>query len=174
MDVLEKLGIKPINAGAFIGDWQSKIDKEDLSSFSPHNEAKLASISAMSLQDYNYVIDNLSAAFLEWRQTPAPKRGLVIRDISESLRKNKDLLSSLLSLEMGKTIQEAQGEVQEMIDIAEFALGQSRMLYGNTMHSERPNHRLYEQWHPYGIVSVISAFNFPVEVWDWNAFLAAI
>ena len=113
-------------------------------------------------------------SFKEWRKFPAPERGQFIREVGNALRDNKDALGSLVSMEMGKIKQEGDGEVQEMIDIADFAVGQSRMLYGKTMHSERPDHRMYEQWHPLGAVGVISAFNFPVAVWAWNAFIAAV
>ena len=109
-----------------------------------------------------------------WRATPAPQRGVAVRLCADALRKHKDALGSLVALEMGKIKPEGDGEVQEMIDIADFALGQSRMLYGNTMHSERPGHRMYEQWHPLGVIGIISAFNFPVAVWAWNAFIAAV
>ncbi len=126
------------------------------------------------MQDYQHIIDRAQQAALTWRNVPAPKRGEIIRQIGQALREHKEILGRLVSVEMGKSKQEGDGEVQEMIDIADFAVGQSRMLYGNTMHSERPNHRMYEQWHPYGIVGVISAFNFPVAVWSWNAFIAAI
>src|SRR6202521_3544847 len=114
------------------------------------------------------------AAAGAWRQVPAPKRGEAVRLLGDELRKHKDALGSLVSMENGKIKAEGDGEVQEMIDIADFAVGQSRMLYGLTLHSERPQHRMYEQWHPLGVVGVISAFNFPVAVWSWNAFLAAI
>src|SRR5687767_4138881 len=115
-----------------------------------------------------------AAAFAAWRDVPAPRRGDAVRLMGEALRAKKDLLGSLVSLEMGKIKAEGDGEVQEMIDIADFAVGQSRMLYGLSMHSERPRHRMYEQWHPLGVVGVITAFNFPVAVWAWNAMVAAI
>lgn len=126
------------------------------------------------MADYEQIMSRAQLAAEAWKKVPAPKRGEIIRQIGQALREHKDSLGSLVSLEMGKSKQEGDGEVQEMIDIADFAVGQSRMLYGNSMHSERPNHRMYEQWHPYGIIGVISAFNFPVAVWSWNAFLAAI
>ena len=126
------------------------------------------------LKDYEQIINEAQHAFVSWRECACAKRGEVVRAIGDELRKYKDFLGSLVSLEMGKSKQEGDGEVQEMIDMADFAVGQSRMLYGKTMHSERPEHRMYEQWHPLGIVSVISAFNFPVAVWAWNAFVAAI
>ena len=131
-------------------------------------------VQAATPSDYERVIESARNVFRSWRKVPAPKRGEVIRLIADELRANKDALGTLVSLEMGKIKAEGDGEVQEMIDIADFAVGQSRMLYGLTMHSERPQHRMYEQWHPLGVVGVISAFNFPVAVWAWNAFLAAI
>jgi len=175
MDFLKQLAIQPVNAGAFSGQgWQSNVGTQRLSSFSPATGEKIADVATCSLDDYQTVMTRAEHAAQAWRQIPAPKRGEVIRLIGQVLRDNKDWLGSLVSLEMGKSKQEGDGEVQEMIDIADFAVGQSRMLYGNTMHSERPLHRMYEQWHPYGIVAVISAFNFPVAVWSWNAFIAAI
>ncbi|KTD52388.1 piperidine-6-carboxylate dehydrogenase [Legionella rubrilucens] len=175
MDLLNKLGIASINPGAFSGQgWRSEIQAGRLASYCPATGEKLAEVATCSLADYETVLERAEKAALAWRQVPAPKRGEIIRQMGEALREHKDWLGSLVSLEMGKSKQEGDGEVQEMIDIADFAVGQSRMLYGNTMHSERPNHRMYEQWHPYGIVGVISAFNFPVAVWSWNAFIAAI
>ncbi len=129
---------------------------------------------ASSDNDYEIIVKRAQAAYKTWRSTPAPKRGEAIRLCADALRKHKDALGSLVALEMGKIKPEGDGEVQEMIDIADFALGQSRMLYGNTMHSERPGHRMYEQWHPLGVIGIISAFNFPVAVWAWNAFIAAV
>lgn len=175
MDLLKRLNLSEINPGAFSGQgWQSEIGKELLSSFNPATGEKLADVATCSMADYQCVIERSQQAALAWREIPAPKRGEIIRQMGQALREYKDILGSLVSLEMGKSKQEGDGEVQEMIDIADFAVGQSRMLYGNSMHSERPNHRMYEQWHPYGVVGVISAFNFPVAVWAWNAFLAAI
>lgn len=175
MDFLKSLKIKDINAGAFSGQgWQSEVATTRLESFCPATGEKLAEIATCSMTDYQTVMARAEKAAQEWRRYPAPKRGEIIRQMGQALREHKDALGSLVSLEMGKSKQEGDGEVQEMIDIADFAVGQSRMLYGNTMHSERPNHRMYEQWHPYGIVGVISAFNFPVAVWAWNAFIAAI
>ncbi|MFC7780606.1 L-piperidine-6-carboxylate dehydrogenase [Legionella taurinensis] len=175
MDLLSKLGIASINPGAFSGQgWRSEMQGGRLASYCPATGEKLAEVATCTLADYETVLERAEKAALAWRQVPAPKRGEIIRQMGEALREHKDWLGSLVSLEMGKSKQEGDGEVQEMIDIADFAVGQSRMLYGNTMHSERPNHRMYEQWHPYGIVGVISAFNFPVAVWSWNAFIAAI
>ncbi|MBA2710436.1 MAG: aldehyde dehydrogenase family protein [Tatlockia sp.] len=175
MDLLKRLNISDINPGAFSGQgWQSEIGNGRLVSYNPASGEKLAEIATCTLNDYQQIMKRAQNAALAWREIPAPKRGEIIRQIGQALREQKDYLGSLVSLEMGKSKQEGDGEVQEMIDIADFAVGQSRMLYGNSMHSERPNHRMYEQWHPYGIVGVISAFNFPVAVWAWNAFIAAI
>ncbi len=175
MDLLKRLNIQEINAGAYSGyTWKSAKSSHILSSFNPATGKKIAEIATASMQDYQQVIEFATQAFLSWRGVPAPRRGEIIRQMAQALREQKDDLGSLVSLEMGKSKQEGDGEVQEMIDVADFAVGQSRMLYGKTMHSERPKHRMYEQWHPYGIVGVISAFNFPVAVWAWNAFIAAI
>jgi len=175
MELLQRLKIEMLNPGAFSGQgWQSEKQQATLASFNPTNNEKLAEIATCSMADYEQVMTRAQAAAQVWKKVPAPKRGEIIRQIGQALREHKDSLGSLVSLEMGKSKQEGDGEVQEMIDIADFAVGQSRMLYGNSMHSERPYHRMYEQWHPYGIIGVISAFNFPVAVWAWNAFLAAI
>lgn len=175
MELLDKLNIKAVNPGAFSGHgWHSAAHGPLLSSFNPADDSKLAEVALCSMSDYTEIMARAKTAAEEWKRVPAPKRGEIIRQIADALRAQKDNLGSLVSLEMGKSKQEGDGEVQEMIDIADFAVGQSRMLYGNSMHSERPNHRMYEQWHPYGVIGVISAFNFPVAVWAWNAFLAAI
>ncbi|HHL3491384.1 TPA: aldehyde dehydrogenase family protein [Legionella pneumophila] len=175
MDLLQRLNIKSVNPGAFSGHgWHSDNHDHTLESFNPSTGNKLAEIATCTMDDYEQVMRRAEQAAQAWKKVPAPKRGEIIRQIGQALREKKDSLGSLVSLEMGKSKQEGDGEVQEMIDIADFAVGQSRMLYGNSMHSERPNHRMYEQWHPYGIVGVISAFNFPVAVWSWNAFLSAI
>ncbi|GMQ89931.1 MAG: aldehyde dehydrogenase family protein [Gammaproteobacteria bacterium] len=175
MDVLEELGIKPMNPGVYSGaGWSRARDAEVLHSPNPASEELIASVSLCTEQDYEIVMAQAHEAFLEWRTVPAPRRGEVVRCIAEELRTHKDALGSLISLEVGKIKVEGDGEVQEMIDIADFAVGQSRMLYGNTMQSERPQHRMYEQWHPLGVVGVITAFNFPVAVYSWNAFIAAV
>lgn len=148
--------------------------QEAIVSYSPATEEAIGSVVPGNLDDYERVMLAATEAFQVWREVPAPKRGEMVRQIGEALRANKDALGTLVSTEMGKSKAEGDGEVQEMIDIAEFAVGQSRMLYGNTMPSERPQHRLFEQWHPLGVVGVISAFNFPVAVWSWNAFIAAV
>jgi aldehyde dehydrogenase (NAD+) len=170
--VLEKLGLADDNAGVFDGEWRgggAKIDK-----ISPINGKKLASVRTASADDYETAISRAHEAFLKWRTTPGPVRGDTVRRLGNALREAKHELGQLVTLETGKIIAEGEGEVQEMIDICDFAVGQSRMLYGLTIQSERPSHRLMEQWHPLGVVAVISAFNFPVAVWSWNAALAAI
>lgn len=175
MELLNQLKIESVNPGAFSGHgWHSTAHQHRLESYCPANGNKLAEVATCTMDDYKHIMSRAEQAAQAWKKVPAPKRGEIIRQIGQALREQKDSLGSLVSMEMGKSKQEGDGEVQEMIDIADFAVGQSRMLYGNSMHSERPNHRMYEQWHPYGIIGVISAFNFPVAVWAWNAFLAAI
>lgn len=176
MDFLSKLGIEKDNYGGCIGpgNWTLTKDAGKTDSFNPSNGELIASVYNCSEDDYKKIVKESLYAFDEWRKVPPPERGQLIRKVGNALRDHKDSLGSLVSLEMGKIKQEGDGEVQEMIDIADFAVGQSRMLYGKTMHSERKNHRMYEQWHPLGITGVISAFNFPVAVWSWNAFIAAI
>lgn len=175
MKLLETLSIASNNPGAYSGHgWQSPVRDQVFYSKNPANLQALAGISPATADDFEQVMQRAQHAFLQWREVPAPKRGEVMRYLGEVLRQHKTPLGNLVSLEMGKSKQEGEGEVQEMIDIADFAVGQSRMLYGKTMHSERMHHRMYEQWHPYGIVGVFSAFNFPVAVWSWNAFIAAI
>ncbi|MBX3708526.1 MAG: aldehyde dehydrogenase family protein [Gammaproteobacteria bacterium] len=176
MNLLQSLHLDTKNSGASTSKhwWSHHQHDGEITSHSPANGEIIASVYRASNEDYEHVIKEAQQAFLSWREVPAPKRGEVIRAIGEEIRKYKDLLGSLVSLEMGKSKQEGDGEVQEMIDMADLAVGQSRMLYGKTMHSERPEHRMYEQWHPLGVIGVISAFNFPVAVWSWNAFIAAI
>ena len=176
MDFLKKLGIKQENYGASLGPkhWSKTVDSGKIESENPTSGEIIASVYQCSIDDYNSIVNKSLEAFSEWRSVPAPERGQLIREMGNALRDYKDPLGSLVALEMGKIKAEGDGEVQEMIDIADFAVGQSRMLYGKTMHSERKNHRMYEQWHPLGITGVISAFNFPVAVWSWNAFIAAI
>ena len=174
--ILKALGLTETNSGTYLGhgEWSKTDDAGVLESINPSNHAVIARVHASSPADYETIVKRAQEAFKVWRTTPAPKRGEAIRLCGEALRRHKDALGSLVALEMGKIKPEGDGEVQEMIDIADFAVGQSRMLYGYTMHSERPGHRMYEQWHPLGLVGIISAFNFPVAVWAWNAFLAAI
>ncbi len=176
MDFLKELGIEQENYGACIGgeDWIKTTDGKKLKSVNPSTGDVIASVVQATEADYENVMIASEKAFSEWKKVPAPIRGQLILEIGNALREKKDALGSLVSLEMGKIKQEGDGEVQEMIDIADFAVGQSRMLYGKTMHSERQDHRMYEQWHPLGNVGVITAFNFPVAVWAWNACLAAI
>ena len=176
MDILKTLGIKDINSGACSGSggWINTGNSGKIISINPTNNQEIASVNNCSVEDYKIVVKLSLEAQKEWSKVPAPERGQLVRNMGNALRDYKDPLGSLVSLEMGKIKQEGDGEVQEMIDIADFAVGQSRMLYGKTMHSERVEHRMYEQWHPIGIVGVISAFNFPVAVWSWNAFIAAI
>lgn len=170
--VLDTLGIKKYNEGAGTGTKWLKAGGEKIVSWSPVDGKEIASVSSVNRKTYDAVIKQAQTSFEEWRMWPAPKRGEVVRQIGEALRKNKEELGRLVSYEMGKSLQEGLGEVQEMIDIADFAVGLSRQLYGLTMHSERPQHRMYEQWHPLGVVGIISAFNFPVAVWSWNSFIA--
>jgi aldehyde dehydrogenase (NAD+) len=174
-EILDGLGLSGLNAGTWCGDggWLEDPAAPLIDSINPSTGEVIARVRATTPADYERVMASAVSAFREWRNVPAPRRGEAVRRIGEALRAKKDLLGSLVTLEMGKIKAEGDGEVQEMIDIADFAVGQSRMLYGLTMHSERPEHRMYEQWHPLGVVGIISAFNFPVAVWAWNAFIAA-
>ena len=175
MEFLKKLGIKKKNFGASTGlKWYGSEKNEELKIYSPINGKYLASVYQASEKDYDKVVAKSHEAFLKWRKIPAPKRGEIVREIGNKLREYKDPLGKLVTYEMGKSLQEGWGEVQEMIDICDFAVGQSRMLYGSTMHSERPSHRMYDQYHPLGVVGTISAFNFPVAVWSWNAMIATV
>jgi aldehyde dehydrogenase (NAD+) len=176
MDFLKQLGIEKVNSGACSGPgaWASTEGRDVLSSINPADGREIAKVAQATDKDYENVMAAAVEAFKEWRMIPAPRRGLIVRDLGEALRDKKDALGRLVTLEMGKIVQEGWGEVQEMIDICDFSLGLSRQLYGLTMHSERPSHRMYEQWHPLGVVGVISAFNFPVAVWSWNAAIAAV
>ncbi|MFW5855024.1 MAG: aldehyde dehydrogenase family protein, partial [Thermodesulfobacteriota bacterium] len=171
--VLKQLDIADVEAGAGTGSWRAG-NGPALASISPVDDRKLGDIQCADRDDYEQVMIRAETAFLEWRKAPAPQRGDIVRQLGNALRGHKKELGALVSLEVGKIRAEGEGEVQEMIDIADFAVGQSRMLYGLSMHSERPLHRMYEQWHPLGPVGVISAFNFPVAVWSWNAMLCLI
>jgi len=173
-DILAGLGLTAVNDGAWSGTWHSDAGAKVAESVNPATGEVIAQVRTAGAEDYERVLASSVEAFHAWRTVPAPRRGEAVRQVGEALRGSKDLLGSLVSLEMGKIKAEGDGEVQEMIDIADFAVGQSRMLYGLSMHSERPRHRMFEQWHPLGVVGVISAFNFPVAVWSWNAFLAAV
>jgi aldehyde dehydrogenase (NAD+) len=174
--VLAALGLTCSESGTYIGNnaWSRTSDAGVLEPVNPTDGSVLARVQATSQDDYDTIVERAQAAFKIWRTTPAPRRGEAIRLCADALRTHKDALGSLVALEMGKSKPEGDGEVQEMIDIGEFSVGLSRQLYGLTMHSERPGHRMYEQWQPLGIVGIISAFNFPVAVWAWNAFVAAI
>jgi len=174
--LLGRLGLKAMNPGAWSGShgWSTARESTLVNVRNPADGALIAQMRPASAEDYENVIASAAEAAAAWRHVPAPKRGEAVRLLGEELRRHKSDLGTLVSLENGKIIAEGLGEVQEMIDIADFAVGQSRMLYGSTMHSERPQHRMYEQWHPLGVVGIISAFNFPVAVWAWNACLAAI
>lgn len=175
MEFLKELGIKEVNQGASTGlEWYGSEAGGEINVYSPVDGKFIAKVYQATEEDYDKVVEKAHEAFLYWRSVPAPKRGEVVRQIGQQLRKYKDALGRLVTYEMGKSLQEGMGEVQEMIDICDFAVGQSRQLYGFTMHSERPNHRMYDQYHPLGVVGTISAFNFPVAVWSWNAMLAAV
>ena len=172
--VLERLGIEPVNSGACGREWIASPGGASIASINPADGQELASVRMASEQDYEAIVSQSVEVFERWRMLPAPKRGQIVREIGDELRRFKDDLGTLVTLEMGKILAEGKGEVQEMIDVADFAVGLSRQLYGLTMQSERPQHRMYEQWHPLGIIGVISAFNFPVAVWSWNALIAAV
>jgi len=175
MDFLGKLGIKDKNFGSSTGlEWNKTNSQGELKIHSPATGEYIASVYQASVDDYHKVVQTAQEGFRYWRTIPAPRRGEIVRQIGLKLREYKDPLGRLVSFEMGKSLQEGWGEVQEMIDICDFAVGQSRQLYGFTMQSERPNHRMYDQYHPLGIVATISAFNFPVAVWSWNAMIAAV
>lgn len=174
--ILDALGIKSMNSGATSGGskgWLETKGKE-LISYSPINGKPIASVLMAEKKDYDAVMTKAQAAFKTFRMMPAPQRGEMVREIGDALRENKKALGAMIALEVGKIRAEGEGEVQEMIDIADFAMGLSRQLYGLTMHSERPEHRMYEQWHPLGIVGLITAFNFPVAVWSWNSLIASV
>jgi aldehyde dehydrogenase (NAD+) len=171
---LKSLGIQDVNSGVCDGRWTDRPSGGELVSTSPIDGQAIATILQAGVDDYERVMDSATAAFKTWRMMPAPQRGAIVREICDELRKNKEALGRLVTLEMGKIHTEGLGEVQEMIDMGDFAVGLSRQLYGLTMHSERPRHRMYEQWHPLGVIGIITAFNFPVAVWSWNAMIAAV
>jgi len=171
---LQLLGINEVNNGACTGTIWKKTTGAKIDSFSPSDGELIASVNQATAADYREVVEKAQETFKVWRMVPAPKRGEIVRQIGNELRKFKEPLGKLVSYEMGKIYQEGLGEVQEMIDICDFAVGQSRQLYGFTMHSEREKHRMYDQYHPMGIVGVVSAFNFPVAVWAWNAMVAMV
>jgi len=171
-DVLEALGLEDRNLGGFSGEWLGSGPELDV--FTPVDGSRIGTVMQVTEAEYDAIVDRAHAAFLEWRKVPAPVRGDLVRQLGNALRAKKEELAALVTLEMGKILAEGEGEVQEMIDICDFANGLSRQLYGLTMQSERPDHRMFEQWHPLGVVGVISAFNFPVAVWSWNAAIAAV
>jgi aldehyde dehydrogenase (NAD+) len=174
-DVLNSLGLSEINFGTSTGvDFFGDTSQNLVESYSPVDGQLIGKVSTTTKEEYEKVMQSAQAAFKTWRTMPAPQRGEIVRQYGEALRKHKDALGRLVSYEMGKSLQEGWGEVQEMIDICDFAVGLSRQLYGLTMHSERPSHRMYEQWHPMGVVGIISAFNFPVAVWSWNSMIAMV
>ena len=174
--LLEKLNIQPVNAGACIGPdgWLMDAKGKELISYNPTTGEAIATVVQATPETYEKVTATAQQTFLTWRNVPAPKRGEVVRDLADALREFKEPLGDLVTVEMGKIRAEGHGEVQEMIDICDFAVGQSRMLYGLSMHSERVAHRMYEQWHPLGILGLVTSFNFPVAVWAWNSALAVI
>ena len=174
--VLEALGIEPVNPGACWGPdgWIRSEGVAPVPSIDPASGEVLAKVVPATPAAYETVAARAHEAFSTWRLVPAPKRGQVVRDLGQALREKKEPLGDLVTLEMGKIRVEGHGEVQEMIDVCDFAVGLSRQLYGLAMHSERPGHRMAEQWHPLGAIGVISAFNFPVAVWSWNAAIAAV
>jgi L-aminoadipate-semialdehyde dehydrogenase len=172
--LLDRLGIQPLNSGACWGEWIDQPSGRELISYTPIDGSELARVRMAAEEDYDEVLWQATQAFQKWQVLPAPKRGEIVRQIGDELRRHKDDLGALVTLESGKILAEGKGEVQEMIDIGDFAVGLSRQLYGLTMPSERPGHRMYEQWHPLGVAGVITAFNFPVAVWSWNALLAMV
>jgi aldehyde dehydrogenase (NAD+) len=171
---LKELKISELNKGVCTGTKWMSTSGEKIVSSSPVDGKLIATINSCDKRSFDFVVETAQSAFLEWRTWPAPMRGEVVRQIGNELRKNKANLGKLVSYEMGKSLQEGMGEVQEMIDVCDLAVGLSRQLYGLTMHSERPGHRMYEQYHPLGIVGIISAFNFPVAVWSWNSLIAMV
>lgn len=173
-EILRSLGIAPVNPGAYATGWLAPTGGEELISINPTDGTEIARVVQADAATYEQVVAAADQAFRSWRMVPAPKRGEVVRAIGEELRLHKEALGRLVSLEMGKILPEGLGEVQEMIDMCDFAVGLSRQLYGLSMHSERPRHRMYEQWHPLGPVGVVTAFNFPVAVWSWNTALALV
>jgi L-aminoadipate-semialdehyde dehydrogenase len=174
--VLKRLGLGPLNPGAWSGlrGWSTATNGSLINVRNPADGTLIAQVRPATAEDYEHVLSSAQLAARAWRDVPAPKRGEVVRLLGEELRRHRSDLGTLVSLENGKILAEGVGEVQEMIDIADFAVGQSRMLYGLSMHSERPQHRMLEQWHPLGVIGIITAFNFPVAVWSWNAFLGVI
>ena len=172
LDFLDKLGIEDVNLGGYSDKWLGS--GSDLDCITPVDGTLIAKVKQCNPGDYENIMQTSTEVFKKWRMEPAPKRGEVVRKLANAFREHKTSLGKLISWEMGKIQAEGEGEVQEMIDIADYAVGLSRQLYGKTMHSERPNHRMYEQWHPLGAVGIVTAFNFPGAVWAWNAMIAAV
>ncbi|MGD8822722.1 MAG: aldehyde dehydrogenase family protein, partial [Anaerolineales bacterium] len=174
--LLKELQIEEMNPGGCLGpdEWIKDPKGKELVSYNPTDGQPIASVVQITNDTYQNISQAAHKAFLEWREVPAPKRGLIVRDLGDALREFKEPLGDLVSLEMGKIKAEGHGEVQEMIDICDFAVGLSRQLYGLTMKSERPGHRMSEHWHPLGVVGLITSFNFPVAVWSWNSAIAAV
>jgi len=172
-DCLQVLGLEPVNSGVYADDWVARPSGGELVSINPSTGEPIATVLQAGEAEYEAVARSAARAFEAWRMLPAPRRGQIVRELGDELRRNQRALGSLVSMEMGKIRSEGEGEVQEMIDMADFAVGLSRQLYGQTMNSERPRHRMYEQWHPLGPIGIITSFNFPVAVWAWNAFIAA-
>ena len=173
-EILRPLGMEPLNSGACGACWIDQPSGGELASVNPATGAEIARVRMASREDYDHIAGEAAGVFGRWRLAPAPQRGQIVREIADELRASKAKLGALVSLETGKVLAEGLGEVQEMIDVADFAVGLSRQLYGRTMPSERPSHRMYEHWHPLGVAGVITAFNFPVAVWSWNALIAAV
>jgi aldehyde dehydrogenase (NAD+) len=171
-DFLKSLGIEAVNPGGFGGDWIGS--GPELEVITPIDGSRIATVQQVTEKEYDQIVARAHEAFLQWRKIPAPRRGEVVRQLGNRLREAKSDLAQLVTLEMGKIIAEGEGEVQEMVDICDFSVGLSRQLYGLTMQSERQDHRMFEQWHPLGVVGVITAFNFPVAVWSWNTAIAAV
>ena len=172
-EVFARLGLNESNSGVYAGGWLPGAGRE-IESINPATGQVLATVRRASAEEYEQVIETSLHVFVEWRMLPAPRRGEYVRMLGNALREKKAALAALVSLEMGKILAEGEGEVQEMIDITDFAVGLSRQLYGLTMMSERPRHRMYEQWHPLGPVASITSFNFPIAVWAWNSAIAAV
>jgi len=173
-DFVMELGINEVNSGVSYGYWIDKTKGPELVSYSPIDGKEIARVRTASEADYEFIVEKAQTAFKSWRLMPAPKRGEIVREIGQKLREKKKLLGRLVTLEMGKILAEGEGEVQEMIDMADYSVGLSRQLYGLTIASERPSHRMIEQWHPLGPIGIVTAFNFPVAVWSWNAMIAAV
>ena len=173
-NLLTDLDLKKVNNGTSSGSIWLKSKGDSRTIYSPVDGNPIADVIETDDVSYKSILKNAEESFVHWRKIPAPQRGEIVRQIGNELRKKKNSLGELVSYEMGKSLQEGLGEVQEMIDICDFSVGLSRQLYGLTMHSERPGHRMYEQWHPLGIVAIISSFNFPVAVWSWNAMIALV